>query len=173
MKCPACQHSETKVIDSRVSKDGAAVRRRRECLACGFRFTTYERVEMQLPLVIKKDGRREPFSREKVIAGIRKACQKRPISIEQIEAFVNELERELVESGEKEIPSSLIGERVMEKLHEWDDVAYVRFASVYRQFQDVNEFIEQIQQLLEKKKAPKAPSSSTTPESRDPEKEAS
>ena len=173
MKCPACQHSETKVIDSRVSKDGAAVRRRRECLACGFRFTTYERVEMQLPLVIKKDGRREPFSREKVIAGIRKACQKRPISIEQIEAFVNELERELVESGEKEIPSSLIGERVMEKLHEWDDVAYVRFASVYRQFQDVNEFIEQIQQLLEKKKAPKAPSSSTTPESRGPEKEAS
>ncbi len=152
MKCPSCQHSETKVIDSRVSKDGAAVRRRRECLSCGFRFTTYERVEMQLPLVIKRDGRREPFLREKVIEGIRKACQKRPISMEQIESFVNELERELMESGEREIPSTLIGEKVMEKLHEWDDVAYVRFASVYRQFQDVKEFIEQIQQLLEKKK---------------------
>jgi len=130
------------------------VRRRRECLSCGFRFTTYERVEMQLPMVIKRDGRREPFSREKVIEGIRKACQKRPISMEEIEAFVNELERELMEAGEREIPSTVIGERVMEKLHEWDDVAYVRFASVYRQFQDVNEFIEQIQQLVEKKKRP-------------------
>ncbi|NPA48435.1 MAG: transcriptional repressor NrdR [Thermodesulfobacteria bacterium] len=154
MKCPTCQHPETKVIDSRVSRDGAAVRRRRECLSCGFRFTTYERVEMQLPMVIKRDGRREPFSREKVIEGIRKACQKRPISMEEIEAFVNELERELMEAGEREIPSTVIGERVMEKLHEWDDVAYVRFASVYRQFQDVNEFIEQIQQLVEKKKRP-------------------
>ncbi len=130
------------------------MRRRRECLSCGFRFTTYERVEMQLPMVIKRDGRREPFSREKVIEGIRKACQKRPISMEEIEAFVNELERELMEAGEREIPSTVIGERVMEKLHEWDDVAYVRFASVYRQFQDVNEFIEQIQQLVEKKKRP-------------------
>ncbi len=154
MRCPSCQHPETKVIDSRVSKDGAAIRRRRECLSCGFRFTTYERVEMQLPMVIKRDGRREAFCREKVIEGIRKACQKRPISMEEIEAFVNELERELMESGEREVPSTVIGERVMEKLHEWDDVAYVRFASVYRQFQDVNEFIEQIQQLLEKKKRP-------------------
>ena len=109
---------------------------------------------MQLPMVIKRDGRREAFCREKVIEGIRKACQKRPISMEEIEAFVNELERELMESGEREVPSTVIGERVMEKLHEWDDVAYVRFASVYRQFQDVNEFIEQIQQLLEKKKRP-------------------
>ncbi len=152
MKCPACQHPETKVVDSRVSKDGAAIRRRRECLACGFRFTTYERVEMQLPLVIKRDGRREPFSREKVIEGMRKACQKRPISMDQIEAFVSELERDLMESGEREIPSTEIGERVMAKLHEWDDVAYVRFASVYRQFKDVTEFIAQIQELLESKK---------------------
>ena len=152
MKCPACQHPETKVIDSRVSKEGAAIRRRRECLKCGYRFTTYERVEMQLPLVIKRDGRREPFEREKVIEGIRRACHKRPISIEQIEAFVNELERELMESGEKEIPSTEIGERVMSQLHEWDDVAYVRFASVYREFQDVTEFLEQIHKLLESKR---------------------
>ena len=152
MKCPACQHPETKVVDSRVSKDGAAIRRRRECLACGFRFTTYERPELQLPMIIKRDGRREPFSRTKVIEGIRKACQKRPISMEEIEAFVDALERELMESGEKEIPSTLIGEKVMEKLHEWDEVAYVRFASVYRRFRDVNEFIQQIQELLETKK---------------------
>ncbi len=152
MKCPACQHPETKVVDSRVSKDGAAIRRRRECLACGFRFTTYERPELQLPMIIKRDGRREPFSRTKVIEGIRKACQKRPISMEEIEAFVDALERELMESGEKEIPSTLIGEKVMEKLHEWDEVAYVRFASVYRRFRDVNEFIQKIQELLETKK---------------------
>ena len=136
------------MVDSRVSKDGAAIRRRRECLACGFRFTTYERVEMQLPMVVKRDGRREPFSREKVIEGIRKACQKRPISMDQIEAFVSELERELMESGEREIPSTEIGERVMAKLQEWDQVAYVRFASVYRQFKDVKEFIAQVQELL-------------------------
>ncbi len=152
MKCPACHYSETKVVDSRVTKDGAAIRRRRECLKCGYRFTTYERVETQLPMVIKRDGRREPFSREKVIEGIRKACQKRPISMDQIESFVDELERELVATGEREVPSTMIGERVMDKLHEWDDVAYVRFASVYRQFQDVNEFIEQIQKLIESKK---------------------
>ncbi|OAG28238.1 transcriptional regulator NrdR [Thermodesulfatator autotrophicus] len=153
MKCPSCEHMETKVVDSRMSKDGATIRRRRECLACGYRFTTYERVEMQLPMIIKRDGRREPFIREKVIEGIKKACQKRPISMEEIEAFVNALERELLESGEKEVPSTFIGEKVMDKLHEWDEVAYVRFASVYRQFQDVNEFIEQIQQLLKNKKS--------------------
>lgn len=152
MKCPSCQHPETKVIDSRVSKDGAAIRRRRECLACGFRFTTYERPELQLPMVVKRDGRREHFLREKVIEGIKKACQKRPISIEQIEAFVDELEKELLESGEKEVPSTVIGEKVMEKLHEWDEVAYVRFASVYRRFKDVTEFIAQIEELLETKK---------------------
>ena len=151
MKCPACQHTETKVVDSRASKDGLAIRRRRQCLRCGYRFTTYERVEMHLPMVIKRDGRREPFSREKVIDGIRKACQKRPISMDQIEAFVNELEREILESGEREISSKKIGERVMAQLREWDDVAYVRFASVYREFQDVTEFIEQIHKLLESK----------------------
>lgn len=140
------------MVDSRVSKDGAAIRRRRECLACGFRFTTYERPELQLPMIVKRDGRREHFSREKVIEGIKKACQKRPISIDQIEAFVDELERELLESGEKEVPSTVIGEKVMEKLHEWDEVAYVRFASVYRRFKDVTEFIAQIEELLETKK---------------------
>ncbi len=128
-----------------------AIRRRRQCLRCGYRFTTYERVEMHLPMVIKRDGRREPFSREKVIEGIRRACQKRPISMDQIEAFVNELEREILEGGEREISSKKIGEKVMAQLREWDDVAYVRFASVYREFQDVTEFIEQIQKLLESK----------------------
>ncbi len=106
---------------------------------------------MHLPMVIKRDGRREPFSREKVIEGIRRACQKRPISMDQIEAFVNELEREILEGGEREISSKKIGEKVMAQLREWDDVAYVRFASVYREFQDVTEFIEQIQKLLESK----------------------
>ncbi|QJA05543.1 transcriptional repressor NrdR [Thermosulfurimonas marina] len=148
MRCPSCQKEDTKVVDSRSTGEGFVIRRRRECPHCGFRFTTYERLELTLPYVIKKDGRREPFSREKLISGIRKACHKRPVSQEEIENFVSQLERELFESGEKEIPSSYLGERVMEKLREWDEVAYVRFASVYREFQDVNEFVEQVAQLL-------------------------
>ncbi len=151
MRCPSCQHEETRVVDSRSTGEGFVIRRRRECARCGFRFTTYERLELTLPQVIKKDGRREPFSREKLIVGIRKACHKRPVSEEDIENFVSQLERELFESGEKEVPSRIIGERVMEKLREWDEVAYVRFASVYREFQDVNEFISHVEQLLRRR----------------------
>ncbi|MCK4390244.1 MAG: transcriptional repressor NrdR [Desulfobacterales bacterium] len=148
MKCPYCGEMDNKVIDSRVTKDGNAVRRRRECLACKHRFTTYERVE-GLPLVlIKKDGRRETFDRTKVLVGMQKACEKRSISINTLEQFVNELERELQEMGEKEIPTSVVGERVMTKLHELDDVAYVRFASVYREFKDINDFMAQLKHLL-------------------------
>jgi len=149
MKCPYCGDVENKVIDSRMTKEGNTVRRRRECLACTRRFTTYERVE-QLPLVlIKKDGRRETFDRHKVLVGMKKACQKRNISMNTLEAFVDELERELQETGEKELPSSVVGERVMTKLHELDDVAYVRFASVYREFKDINDFMSELKALFE------------------------
>jgi len=149
MKCPYCSKIENKVIDSRMTKEGNAVRRRRECLTCKHRFTTYERVEA-LPLVlIKKDGRRETFDRTKVLVGMQKACQKRNISINTLEEFVDELERELQEMGEKEIPSSEVGERVMTKLHELDDVAYVRFASVYREFKDINDFMSELKDLLD------------------------
>ncbi len=148
MKCPYCREIDNKVIDSRVTKEGHAVRRRRECLACKHRFTTYERVE-ELPLVlIKKDGRRETFDRTKVLLGIQTACQKRDISINTIEAFVDELERELQEMGEKEISASVVGGRVMTKLHALDDVAYVRFASVYREFKDINDFMSELKDLL-------------------------
>jgi len=149
MKCPYCGDVENKVIDSRMTKEGNTVRRRRECLACTRRFTTYERVE-QLPLVlIKKDGRRETFDRQKVLVGMKKACQKRNISMNALEEFVDELERELQETGEKELPSSVVGERVMTKLHELDDVAYVRFASVYREFKDINDFMSELKALFE------------------------
>jgi len=149
MKCPYCSEIDNKVVDSRMTKEGNSVRRRRECLACKDRFTTYERVEA-LPLVlIKKDGRRETFDRTKVLVGMQKACQKRNISINTLEEFVDELERELHEMGEKEIPSSEVGERVMTKLHELDDVAYVRFASVYREFKDINDFMSELKDLLD------------------------
>jgi transcriptional repressor NrdR len=149
MKCPYCTDVENKVIDSRMSKDGNTVRRRRECLSCSRRFTTYERVE-QVPLVlIKKDGRRETFDRAKVLSGMKKACQKRDISVNTLEQFVDELDRELQEIGEKEMPSSIVGERVMTRLHELDDVAYVRFASVYREFKDVNDFMSELKELLD------------------------
>jgi len=158
MKCPYCGDVENKVIDSRMTKEGNTVRRRRECLGCTRRFTTYERVE-QLPLVlIKKDGRRETFDRNKVLVGMKKACQKRNISINTLEEFVDELERELQEMGEKELPSSVVGERIMTKLHELDDVAYVRFASVYREFKDINDFVAELKELFEsqsKRPAPK------------------
>jgi transcriptional repressor NrdR len=144
MKCPFCGDPESKVIDSRVGKDGGMIRRRRECEVCHKRFTTYERVEEMLPLVIKKDGRREPYDRNKVITGLKKACEKRPISVETIEKLGNEIESQLIESGEQEVPSSLIGEKVMEGLKKLDDVAYVRFASVYRSFKDIGEFVDLI-----------------------------
>ncbi|MDP2799852.1 MAG: transcriptional regulator NrdR [Deltaproteobacteria bacterium] len=152
MKCPFCGHVEDKVIDSRVSKDNLIIRRRRECFRCQSRFTTYERVEEFMPLVVKKDGRREPFNRTKVVEGLKKACEKRPISINLIEEFVDGLEKTLQEMGEKEITCSVIGEKVMAKLREWDEVAYVRFASVYKQFKDLDEFMIELKGLLANRK---------------------
>ena len=151
MKCPFCTNLEDKVIDSRISKDGASIRRRRECLACKRRYTTHERIEETLPSIIKKDGRREPFDRTKILMGIKKACEKRPISIEAIEESVEKIERELQEHGSKEIKSSEIGERIMQELHDLDDVAYVRFASVYRSFKDISEFMAEVRALLSSK----------------------
>ena len=148
MKCPFCGEIDNKVIDSRLSKDGAVIRRRRECILCSRRFTTYEHIEEIPVMIVKKDGRREIFSREKVRSGLQKACQKRNISINVIEEFLDELERDLRETGEKEISSNKIGEKVMAKLHEIDDVAYVRFASVYREFKDVNDFVSELKNLL-------------------------
>ena len=151
MNCPFCSNSENKVIDSRLSKDGNAIRRRRECEACGKRFTTYEYVEEVLPVVIKKDGRREPFDRGKILTGIKKACQKRPISMDVIENVVEKIEQTCQEFQLKEIPSSIVGERIMEELHNLDGVAYVRFASVYREFRDVNDFLDELKDLLKAK----------------------
>ena len=148
MKCPFCGEIDNKVIDSRLSKDGAVIRRRRECILCSRRFTTYEHIEEIPVMIVKKDGRREIFSREKVRSGLQKACQKRDISMNVIEEFLDELERDLRETGEKEISSNKIGEKVMAKLHEIDDVAYVRFASVYREFKDVNDFVSELKNLL-------------------------
>jgi len=150
MKCPFCSFEDTKVIDSRLGKEGNNIRRRRECIDCGRRFTTYERVEEILPLVVKKDGRREPFDRMKIIAGMQRACEKRPVSIATIEKLVDQLEISLQESGEKEIDASRIGEGVMEALRNVDEVAYVRFASVYRQFKDINEFMAELKEILAK-----------------------
>ncbi len=152
MKCPFCGEINNKVIDSRLSKDGNVIRRRRECIVCSRRFTTYEHIEEIPVMIIKKDGRREVFSIDKLRSGIQKACQKRNISVNIIEEFLDELERDLRESGEKEIPSHKIGERVMAKLHEIDDVAYVRFASVYREFKDVNDFVSELKSLLNEHK---------------------
>jgi transcriptional repressor NrdR len=151
MKCPFCNENDNKVIDSRLSKEGSAIRRRRECLLCGRRFTTYETVE-EIPLmIIKKDKRREVFSREKVRSGLKKACEKREISMDVIESFIEELERDLREAEEKEIPSRIIGEKIMARLHELDKVAYVRFASVYRDFKDVNDFVTELKTLLDQR----------------------
>jgi transcriptional repressor NrdR len=152
MKCPYCGSFNNKVVDSRLSKEGVLIRRRRECEACLRRFTTNEKVEEIHPVVIKKDGRREPFRREKISEGIERACQKRPISVDSIEEFIDSLEQSFQESGRKEIATTEIGERVMAKLHEWDDVAYVRFASVYRQFKDPNDFVQELKELLESRK---------------------
>jgi transcriptional repressor NrdR len=152
MKCPFCGNIENKVIDSRLGKDGRMIRRRRECLGCEKRFTTYEKVETVLPMVVKKDGRREPFNHEKIRAGIQRACQKRPISINKIDDFVESLGQAFQESGQREIQSSDIGEKVIERLKEWDDVAYVRFASVYRQFKDINEFMNELKDLLDERR---------------------
>lgn len=152
MKCPFCANAENKVIDSRISKDGKAIRRRRECLACSKRFTTYEFVEDILPMVVKKDGRREVFDRMKIRSGVMKACEKRPISMEAIEKLVENVEQDCQEYQGEEIPSTVIGEKVMNELKTLDGVAYVRFASVYRQFRDVSEFIAELKDLLNKDK---------------------
>jgi transcriptional repressor NrdR len=150
MKCPFCSEIDNKVIDSRLSKDASVIRRRRECLSCTRRFTTYEQIEEIPIMIVKKDGRREVFSRDKVRSGMQKACEKRNISMNVIEEFIDELERDLREDEEKEIPSHVIGEKIMEKLHDIDDVAYVRFASVYREFKHVNDFVAELKTLLSK-----------------------
>ncbi|MGA2525484.1 MAG: transcriptional regulator NrdR [Smithellaceae bacterium] len=152
MKCPFCDHAENKVIDSRISKDGKAIRRRRECLGCIKRFTTYEFVEDILPMVVKKDGRRETFDRTKIRNGVMKACEKRPISMESMEKIVENVEQACQEFQGEEIPSAVIGEKVMNELKALDGVAYVRFASVYRQFRDVGEFMTELKDLLSKGK---------------------
>jgi transcriptional repressor NrdR len=151
MKCPFCGYKKDKVVDSRESRDGEAIRRRRECLKCSRRFTTYEHVEHTLPLVIKKDGRREQFDRNKILSGLSKACEKRPISVNKLYEFVDDIEKQLYSRMEKEVSSSAIGEMIMEKLAQLDEVAYVRFASVYRQFKDINAFTKELQKFLSNK----------------------
>jgi len=151
MKCPYCNSNENKVIDSRETSEGIATRRRRECITCGKRFTTYEYVEKTPLMVIKKDGRREPFSHQKVINGLLKACEKRPISIEKLENVASELETEIQKKFDQEIDSNYVGEMVMAKLSKLDDIAYVRFASVYRQFKDVNQFMRELRDVFNKK----------------------
>lgn len=151
MKCPFCGTLDNRVIDSRLSQGGEVTRRRRECEGCERRYTTYERVEQVLPLVVKKDGRREPFDRMKLLAGLRRACEKRPVSSEVLEGLVDHIERELVDAGEKECPSSQLGERIMARLRHVDQVAYVRFASVYRSFKDIHEFMAELSELLGEK----------------------
>ena len=148
MKCPYCDNAETKVIDSRPTEDGHAIRRRRGCERCGKRFTTYEKVEESIIMIIKKDGKREAFDRDKVTNGIIKACEKRPVSMAQIEKITNDIERGLNNLMEKEVKSEFIGELIMDELKKSDEVAYVRFASVYRQFTDVNTFIKEIEKLV-------------------------
>ncbi len=151
MKCPFCGHQEDKVMDSRPSKGGSAIRRRRECLKCEKRFTTYEQIEEILPMVVKRDGRRGPFDRLKMVGGVRKAVEKRPVSSEKIEDLVDDIENALLERAAKEINSTEIGEMLMNRLKKLDDVAYVRFASVYRQFKDINAFMDEVKKLLAKK----------------------
>ena len=151
MKCPVCSNLENKVIDSRLNREGNSTRRRRECLSCNERFTTYERIEKTLPYVIKKDGRREEFNRDKILSGVKKACQKRPVSIQQMEMLVDRVEQYCQELGEKEISAMVAGEKVVKELYNIDDVAYVRFASVYKSFKDVNEFMVELKDILKNK----------------------
>ena len=147
MKCPFCDDVEDKVVDSRMAKEGEVIRRRRECLSCKRRYTTYERVEETMPAVVKKDGRREPFDRSKIVSGLKKACEKRPISTATIETVTDRIEKRIQDMGETEIVSTAVGEEVMKELSQLDQVAYVRFASVYRSFEDVNAFREEIERL--------------------------
>lgn len=151
MKCPFCNYTETKVVDSRPAEDNAAIRRRRECLKCNKRFTTYETVENIPVLVIKKDGTREPFDKRKILNGLLRACEKRPVSINELQALVDEIEKSIYNSLDQEITSKKIGELVMNKLREIDEVSYVRFASVYRQFKDINTFMDELNKILKEK----------------------
>jgi len=152
MKCPYCYVPESKVIDSRATDNGASIRRRRECSSCGRKFTTYERVENMVMMVIKKDGSRQSFDRNKIASGIRRACEKRPVTAAQIDEAVSSIEMQVYNKFNKEISSIDIGELVMNKLQEIDDVAYVRFASVYRQFKDLNTFVDELQKIISKEK---------------------
>jgi transcriptional repressor NrdR len=147
MRCPKCGNQDDKVIDSRASKEGSTIRRRRECLGCGNRFTTYEEIEHEGLVIVKRDGRREPFSKEKLLSGVRKACQKRPISPKVIEDLVEKIVDEITDKYEGEVPGMAIGERVMEGLRQLDEVAYVRFASVYRRFEEATEFVQAVKQM--------------------------
>ena len=149
MKCPFCDELEDKVVDSRMAKEGEVIRRRRECLGCKRRYTPYERVAEILPVVVKKDGRRESFDRNKILVGLKKACEKRPISIGTIEAVTDRIEKRIQEMGETEIESRVIGEEVMKELHQLDQVAYVRFASVYREFKDIDQFMDELKTLAQ------------------------
>lgn len=151
MRCPYCSSLSNRVIDSRLSKEGNEIRRRRVCDDCQRRFTTYERVAEALTMVVKKDGRREPFDRDKIMSGLRKACEKRPVSMDSLERVVERIESWAQERGGREIPAKEIGERVMEELHALDEVAYVRFASVYRQFKDINQFMKELKVLLDRR----------------------
>ncbi len=148
MKCPYCSFLESRVLDSRPTDEGTAVRRRRECVQCLKRFTTYEKIEEVPLMVIKKDGRREAFNRDKILGGLLKACEKRPVPLDVLEKATEQIEREIRNTLDREVDSKIIGEKVMEKLKEIDEVAYVRFASVYRQFKDINRFMEELEKLL-------------------------
>jgi transcriptional repressor NrdR len=149
MKCPYCGHLEDKVVDSRESKEGEVIRRRRECLGCGKRFTSYERIDQIPHMVVKKDGRREPFDREKVLAGLRRACEKRPVPTKTLESIADRVEAMVQESPDREVSTGVIGEFLMDRLRELDRVAFVRFASVYRDFKDVDQFMATLKGLLE------------------------
>ena len=152
MKCPFCDELEDKVVDSRMAKEGEVIRRRRECLGCKRRYTTYERVEEILPMVVKKDGRRESFDRTKILAGLKKACEKRPISTGTIEDVTDRIEKRIQEMGETEIESRVVGEELMKELHQLDQVAYVRFASVYREFKDIDQFMDELKTLAQQRR---------------------
>jgi transcriptional repressor NrdR len=147
VKCPFCDQIDDKVIDSRTAREGEVIRRRRECLSCKRRFTTYERIEESLPVVVKKDNRREPFDRMKIMTGLKKACEKRPVSSAALEASVDRIEKRIQDMGETEVAGRVVGEEVMKELHQLDPVAYVRFASVYREFKDIDQFMETIKSL--------------------------
>jgi len=152
VKCPFCDTLEDKVVDSRMAREGGVIRRRRECLSCKRRYTTYERVEESLPVVVKKDGRREPFDRTKILSGLTKACEKRPISTATIEALTERIEKRIQEMGDTEIQSRTVGEEVMKELHQLDQVAYVRFASVYREFKDIDQFMDELKALAHERR---------------------